>query len=59
MARSCSAPVAKLGAGVAGRLYIAFEEAVWAGACPAGRDGAGKALAPKADAPKGLFPPGC
>ncbi len=49
-AASALAPVARLGAGVAGTPR--------GEGCPA-RLGAAKAAAPNADAPKGLFAPGC
>ena len=57
-AASALAPVARLGAGVAGRPKVAPEEALWAGPCPGCPEGAGKAGAPNAEAPKGLFAPG-
>ena len=58
-AASALAPVARLGAGVAGRPNAAPEEAVRTAACPGCLEGAEKAGAPNADASKGLLAPGC
>ena len=61
-AASEAAPVARLGAGVAGGAWPVLEDAVWAGACP-GCPGCPEVLlekagAPNDEAPKGLLEPG-